>query len=52
VLVCIGGAGQLEHGGATFAVGKGDVVLLPAVLGACAFRPRGAVSLLEIAIPE
>jgi mannose-6-phosphate isomerase len=52
VLVCIEGAGQLEHGGATFAVGKGDVVLLPAVLGACAFRPRGAVSLLEIAIPE
>jgi mannose-6-phosphate isomerase len=51
VLVCIEGAGQVEHGGATYAVGKGDVVLLPAVVGACAFRPRGAATLLEIAIP-
>ncbi len=52
VLVCIVGDGQLEHGGATYAVGKGDVLLLPAVVGTCAFRPRGAVSLLEIALPE
>jgi mannose-6-phosphate isomerase len=52
VLVCIEGAGQVEHRGATYAVGKGDVWLLPAVVGACAFRPRGRVSLLEIAIPE
>jgi mannose-6-phosphate isomerase len=51
VLVCIEGAGQVEHGSATYAVGKGDVVLLPAVVGACAFRPRGAATLLEIAIP-
>jgi mannose-6-phosphate isomerase len=52
ILVCLEGAGQLEHGGATDAVGKGDVWLLPAVMGACTFRPRGAVSVLEIAIPE
>ena len=52
VLVCIEGAGQVEHGGATYAVGKGDVWLLPAVVGACAFRPSGVVSLLEIALPE
>jgi mannose-6-phosphate isomerase len=52
VLVCIEGAGQVEHGGATYAVGKGDVVLLSAVIGACLFRPCGAVSVLEIAIPE
>jgi mannose-6-phosphate isomerase len=52
VLVCIEGAGQVEHRGATYAVGKGDVWLLPAVVGACAFRPRGRVSLLEIAIPD
>jgi len=51
VLVCIEGTGQIEHGGATYAVGKGDVVVLPAVVGACAFRPR-SVSLLEIALPE
>ena len=52
VLICIEGTGQVEHCGATYAVGKGDVLLLPAVVGACAFRPRSAVSLLEIALPE
>ncbi len=52
MLVCIEGAGQVEYAGANYAVGKGDVLLLPAVAGACAFRPANAVSLLEIAIPE
>ena len=52
VLVCIEGAGQVEHGGTNYAVGKGEVWLLPAVVGACAFRPRTAVSLLELALPE
>jgi mannose-6-phosphate isomerase len=52
VLVCIEGAGQVEHGGATYAIQKGDVYLLPAVSGTCTFRPRSAVSVLEIEIPE
>ena len=52
VLVCIEGEGQVEHGDATYAVGRGDVFLLPAVIGQCVFRPRGAVNLLEIAIPN
>jgi len=33
VLVCIGGEGQVEHSSATYAVGKGDVFVLPAVIG-------------------
>jgi mannose-6-phosphate isomerase len=52
VLVCIEGAGRVEHDGATYAIEKGEVWLLPALTGACAFRPNSAVSLLEIAIPE
>jgi len=52
VLVCIAGDGQLEHDGANYAVGKGDVLLLPAVVGACIFRPHRAVNLLEISLPE
>jgi mannose-6-phosphate isomerase len=52
VVVCIDGAGQLEHGADRHAVRKGDVLLLPAVVGTCAFRPRGAVNLLEVAMPE
>jgi mannose-6-phosphate isomerase len=52
VLVCFEGEGQVEHDGATYAIGKGDVMLLPAVVGACAFRPRGEVNVLEIALPK
>jgi len=52
VLVCIEGEGQVEHGDATYTVGKGDVFVLPAVIGTCVFRPRVAVNLLEIAIPD
>ena len=52
VLVCIKGTGHIEHGGARYAVGKGDVFILPAVIGACAFQPSSAVTLLEIALPD
>ena len=52
VLVCIEGTGHIEHGGASYAVGKGDVFLLPAVIGACDFQPSNAVTLLEIALPD
>ena len=52
VLVCIAGDGQLEHDGTHYTVGKGDVLLLPAVVGACLCQPRGAISVLEIALPE
>jgi mannose-6-phosphate isomerase len=52
VLVCIDGKGQLNHAGATYEIGKGDVLLLPAVLGVCTFQPQGAVNVLEIEIPE
>jgi mannose-6-phosphate isomerase len=52
ILVCIEGAGQLEHNGIHYPVEKGNVVLLPAVVGACPFRPLNAVTLLEIALPE
>jgi mannose-6-phosphate isomerase len=52
VLVCIEGQGDIEHREATYAVGKGDVLFLPASVGPCAFWPRPAVNLLEIALPE
>ncbi len=52
VLVCVEGAGQVEHAGATYAVGKGDVFVLPASIGTFVFRPLGAVNVLEIALPD
>jgi len=51
VLVCIEGSGQIMHDGTPYTVGKGDVWLLPAEAGECAFQPSGEVTLLEIAIP-
>jgi len=52
VLVCIDGEGEIEDGGGINEARKGDVFLLPAVLGQCTFRPRGPVNVLEIEIPE
>src|ERR1035438_6573845 len=52
VLVCIEGNGHVEYGGDAHEAGRGDVFLLPAILRACTFRPRGAVNVLEIEIPE
>jgi mannose-6-phosphate isomerase len=51
VLVGIEGAGQVERDGAIYLLGKGEVMLLPAVLGACDYRPRGHVCLLEVGLP-
>ena len=52
VLVCLEGKGEIEHDGAVYAIGKGDVFFLPAVVGACTFKPVSKVNLLELAIPE
>jgi mannose-6-phosphate isomerase len=52
VLVCIDGKGQLDYNNANYNVGKGDVWLLPAMVGACAFSLLNEVTLLEIALPE
>lgn len=46
------GDGQIEYDGTIYIIGKGDVFLLPAVAGVCTFKPRKAVILLEIALPE
>jgi mannose-6-phosphate isomerase len=52
VLVCIDGKGVVEHAGEAFALERGGVMLLPACLGVCDFRPDGEAALLEIAIPD
>ena len=52
VLICIDGNGQIDYDGTIYTIGKGDVFLLPAVAGVCTFKPRNAVTLLEIALPE
>jgi mannose-6-phosphate isomerase len=52
VLVGIAGEGQIMHDGVGYPCGKGDVLLLPAQIGACSFVPRGSITLLDISLPE
>ena len=52
VVVCISGKGSVGVRGAVHAIGKGDVALLPAVVGACSCRPLDDILALEIALPE
>jgi mannose-6-phosphate isomerase len=52
VLVCLGGAGTLDHDGNEYKMERGAVILVPAVVGACRFRPERHVTLLEIAVPD
>jgi mannose-6-phosphate isomerase len=52
VMVGIEGRGCLEHAGTDYPFGEGDVLLLPAAVGACRCRPNGSVTVLEISLPE
>lgn len=52
VLVCIDGEGKFEYNNTLYTIRKGDVWLLPAIVGSCLFCPNSSVSLLEIALPE
>ncbi len=51
ILVGVEGEGEVEHSGRSYPVRGGDVVLLPAEIGVCRFRPRGNVGLLEVGLP-
>ena len=52
MLVCIAGTGLVVNGCEFYAAAKGDVLVLPASVGVCSFRPSGPVTLLEVALPE
>lgn len=52
VLVCIDGKGDLAFNGIRYPLHKGEVMLLPAMAGACIYQPGGHVTLLEIGIPD
>jgi mannose-6-phosphate isomerase len=51
VLVCVEGAGQIEHDDAAYPIERGEVWLLPAIVGIRQFQPNDAVDLLEISCP-
>ena len=51
VLVCIDGKGEVEADSEFYPIAKGEVMLLPAAIGASPFVPKGNVVLLELEIP-
>jgi mannose-6-phosphate isomerase len=52
VLVCIAGEGQLEYKDDRYKINKGDLILLPAMLGECICHPDASITLSETSIPE
>jgi mannose-6-phosphate isomerase len=52
VLVCIAGEGHVTQNGADVSFSTGDVLFLPAEVGACSCRPNGNVELLEMSLPH
>jgi mannose-6-phosphate isomerase len=51
VIVCLSGSGHLANGDAVYPFHQGDVLLLPAIIGACSCRPQGPMSVLEVSLP-
>ncbi len=51
ILVCTSGDGNVEHNGSDYGFRRGDVLLLPAVVGSCVCRPNTSVTVLEISLP-
>lgn len=52
VLVCIEGEGEVEDNNKKYKLAKGDVMLLPAITGACNFVPKNKTIILEIGLPD
>ena len=50
IIVCIDGEGSIESEGCDYAFNKGDVLLLPAVVGHCVCRPTNFTTILEISL--
>ena len=51
ILVCVDGEGELETNDNFYSLKRGEVMLLPAIAGACPFVPKGKTIILEIALP-
>jgi len=52
ILVCVKGSGEVDHKNDVYPFKKGEVMLIPATIGACPFVPMDNVTLLEITLPE
>lgn len=52
VLVCTEGNGTLKYNEVNYTISKGEVMLLPAIIGLLDLHPDKEITLLQIAIPD
>ncbi|MEO8692210.1 MAG: type I phosphomannose isomerase catalytic subunit [Acidimicrobiales bacterium] len=52
VLVAVDGDADVDHDGDRYRLKRGEVLVLPAVVGVCVVRPIGDVTVLELSLPE
>jgi len=52
ILVCIDGKGKMEFNNDSYFIEKGEVMLLPAIIGQLQLTPENSITLLHITIPE
>ncbi|MBJ7881733.1 type I phosphomannose isomerase catalytic subunit [Gelidibacter salicanalis] len=52
ILVCIEGSGSMDYQNEAYAISKGEVLLLPAIVGQLQLNPENKITLLQIAIPK
>lgn len=52
ILVCLEGTGKMNYNEENYTIGKGEVMLLPAIIGLLDLHPDQEMTLLQIAIPD
>ena len=52
ILVCIEGDGSMKYKNQDYSINKGEVMLIPAIVGQLNLRPTQNITLLQIAIPK
>lgn len=52
ILVCIKGNGTMQFDDKNYEIGKGEVMLIPAIIGKLDLHPTQEITLLQIAIPD
>ena len=52
ILVCLEGKGTMKYKNTEYSIDKGEVMLLPAIIGSLDFHPEKEITLLQMAIPD
>ena len=52
VLVCIDGNGSMKYNNQEYYINKGEVMLLPAIIGQLELLPKEEITIFQIAIPD